>query len=216
MISCFSLVIFSVFLSPVKSLECYSCYVRPPPRSPFKEKPDFEPLCSKFDGSEKFIVNCTQSTFCMTRTYKLHLRQGKSVVITERGCAKQVYQYQALERGKWKTITTIMEETYTSGCVKDSDWAEHRATDTEYCYCQEDRCNNNTGVEEEEPIRSDYQDNFIESHGLQIASQGIEEINFYNVTSQSHNNSAKSSGQTFNLGSSLLIPFAIMVLLTIL
>ena len=96
---------------------------------------------------------------------------GKSVVITERGCAKQVYQYQALERGKWKTITTIMEETYTSGCVKDSDWAEHRATDTEYCYCQEDRCNNNTGVEEEEPIRSDYQDNFIESHGLQVTSK---------------------------------------------
>ena len=76
------------------------------------------------------------------------------MVITERGCAKQVYQYQALERGKWKTITTIMEETYTSGCLKDSDWAEHLATDTEYCYCDHSRCNDDTllaqGQEKEE------------------------------------------------------------------
>ena len=83
-----------------------------------------------------------------------------------------MYQYQALERGKWKTITTIMEETYTAGCVRDSDWAEHRATDTEYCYCDKERCNDNSllGEEEEEegPIRSDYQDNLIESNGLQV------------------------------------------------
>ena len=96
------------------------------------------------------------------------------MVITERGCAKQVYQYQALERGKWKTITTIMEETYTSGCVRDSDWAEHLATDTEYCYCDHSRCNDdsllNQGEEggEGSPLRSDYQDNFIESNGLQV------------------------------------------------
>ena len=102
---------------------------------------------------------------------------GKSVVITERGCAKQVYQYQALERGKWKTITTIMEETYTSGCLKDSDWASHLATDTEYCYCDHARCNDDTllaqGQEKEEeegesPLRSDYQHNFIESNGLKV------------------------------------------------
>ena len=101
------------------------------------------------------------------------------MVITERGCAKQVYQYQALERGKWKTITTIMEETYTSGCVRDSDWAEHLATDTEYCYCDHNRCNDdsllNQGEEGEEvgeggPLRSDYQHNFIESNGLQVGA----------------------------------------------
>ena len=147
------------------------------------------------------MVNCTQSTFCMTRTYRLHLRRGersselqvgcisdildnsgKSVVITERGCAQQVYQYQALERGKWKTITTILEETYTAGCVKDSEWAEHRATDTEYCYCHQDRCNDvtNQEVEEEEgPIRSDYQDNFIESHGLQVNHIKIPNILYF-------------------------------------
>ena len=45
-------------------------------RSPFAPAPEFEPLCSRFDGSDNFLMNCTQSTFCMTRTYRLHLRQG--------------------------------------------------------------------------------------------------------------------------------------------
>ena len=112
------------------------------------------------------------------------------MVITERGCAKQVYQYQALERGKWKTITTIMEETYTSGCVRDSDWAEHLATDTEYCYCDHNRCNDDRllaqGEEEEgeeegeegSPLRSDYQHNFIESNGLQVLVSDISNPTF--------------------------------------
>ena len=38
---------------------------------------------------------------------------GAPVVIRERGCAKQVYSYQDLERGQWRTVTTVMEETYT-------------------------------------------------------------------------------------------------------
>ena len=83
----------------VYTLECFHCYVKPPPRyklvtfklsinpwkhclhiyiyrSPFEPAPEFEPLCSRFDGSDSFLVNCTQSTFCMTRTYRLQLRQG--------------------------------------------------------------------------------------------------------------------------------------------
>ena len=46
-------------------------------RSPFAPAPEFEPLCSQFDGSDNFLVNCSQSTFCMTRTYRLQLRQGE-------------------------------------------------------------------------------------------------------------------------------------------
>ena len=33
---------------------------------------------------------------------------SNSVVIVERGCAKQAYEHQALVRGKWRTIVTIM------------------------------------------------------------------------------------------------------------
>ena len=151
------------------------------------------------------------------------------MVITERGCARQVYQYQALERGKWKTITTIMEETYTSGCVKDSDWAEHMATDTEYCYCDHNRCNDDSLLaqadqdeEEEDPLRSDYQDNLLESNGLQVgddisvrkvyislspqlASHGIEEKNFYNLTSQNKSSQTSCHSKTF-------LPFLLIIL----
>ena len=61
------------------------------------------------------------------------------VTIQERGCAHQVYTYQNLDRGQWRTVTTILEDTYTPGCIKDREWAEHLATDTEWCYCDTDR-----------------------------------------------------------------------------
>ena len=61
----------------VSSIECFQCYVKSPPRSPLAPAPEFEPLCSLFDGSDDFLVNCTQSTFCMTRTYRLHHRLGR-------------------------------------------------------------------------------------------------------------------------------------------
>ena len=52
-------------------------------RSPFAPAPEFEPLCSQFDGSDNFLVNCSQSTFCMTRTYRLQLRQGEGWRVTQ-------------------------------------------------------------------------------------------------------------------------------------
>ena len=45
---------------------------------------------------------------------------GAPVVIRERGCAKQVYSYQDLERGQWRTVTTVMEETYTRSLLRAS------------------------------------------------------------------------------------------------
>merc|ERR1711936_1190300 len=47
----------------------------------------------------------------------------------------------ALVRGKWRTVTTVLEEVYTSGCLTDREWAGPLSSDTEYCYCQEDKCN---------------------------------------------------------------------------
>ncbi len=34
-------------------------------------------LCSEFDGSERFLVNCSLSTFCKTRTFSLKHSQCK-------------------------------------------------------------------------------------------------------------------------------------------
>ena len=32
-------------------------------------------------------------------------------------------------------------QVYTSGCLTDREWAGPLSSDTEYCYCQEDKCN---------------------------------------------------------------------------
>jgi len=131
------------FPSDLSGLLCHSCVVKPPPRAP--GTPLSRPaLCSQFDGSDRFVVNCSQSTFCQTRTYRFYHKQGTGkgeVVIVERGCAQQSYQHQALVRGKWTTVTTVLEEVYTSGCLTDREWAGPLSSDTEYCYCKEDRCN---------------------------------------------------------------------------
>lgn len=61
------------------------------------------------------------------------------MVIRERGCAKQVYSYQSLERGQWRTVTSVVEETYSPGCLEDTEWAGQLATQTQWCYCDTDR-----------------------------------------------------------------------------
>jgi len=131
------------FPSDSLGLLCHSCVVKAPPRAP--GTPLSTPaLCSQFDGSDRFVVNCSQSTFCQTRTYRFYHKQGTGrgeVVIVERGCAQQSYQHQALVRGKWRTVTTVLEEVYTSGCLTDREWAGPLSSDTEYCYCKEDKCN---------------------------------------------------------------------------
>merc|ERR1711953_135864 len=145
--------------SDLLGLLCHSCVVKPPPRAP-GSAPSEPALCSQFDGSDRFVVNCSQSTFCQTRTYRFHHKQGKEmgeVVIVERGCAQQSYQHQALVRGKWRTVTTVLEEVYTSGCMTDREWAGPLSSDTEYCYCQEDKCNGQMQgdtVADEEPRKA--------------------------------------------------------------
>jgi len=134
------------------AIECYSCYVKPPPRAPGSPMPDFDRLCSAFDQSDQYVVNCTQSTLCVTRTFTLEHRQESkvsSIMIVERGCAMQAYEHQALVRGKWRTIIDIMEEAYQTGCVTDREWAGSLASDTEYCYCDTDRCNEKMGRAQE-------------------------------------------------------------------
>ena len=39
----------------------------------------------------------------------------------------------------WSTIPPT--QVYTSGCLTDREWAGPLSSDTEYCYCQEDKCN---------------------------------------------------------------------------
>jgi len=147
-----AIVLTTLFFQGSAAIECYSCYVKSPPRAPGSSPPIFERLCSRFDQSDQYLVNCTHSTLCMTRTFTLQHRQEFSsdrVVIIERGCAMQAYEHQALVRGKWRTIINIMEEAYSPGCVTDREWAGSLASDTEYCYCDQDRCNDKMADEEQ-------------------------------------------------------------------
>jgi len=53
-------------------------------------------------------------------------------------------------------------QVYTSGCLTDREWAGPLSSDTEYCYCQEDRCNGQLQgdtVAEEETIKANNTDN---------------------------------------------------------
>lgn len=51
-------------------------------------------LCSKFDESRDFIVDCPYSTMCMKRIFKLPLVNKKQIETITRGCANQRYTEQ--------------------------------------------------------------------------------------------------------------------------
>ncbi|GLH03965.1 Uncharacterized protein GBIM_09775 [Gryllus bimaculatus] len=54
------------------ALSCYKCTVLPPPHS----SNETARLCSHFDGSARFQVDCPYSTFCLKRTFELPLGKG--------------------------------------------------------------------------------------------------------------------------------------------
>ena len=138
-------------------------------------------------------MNCSQSTFCQTRTYRFYHKQG-----TERGevfpsfkilllfvlrmsrrmfpggdCGTRVCptvlptssasqgemedSHHSSGRGAQRNICYVIScrkisllddwsiippaQVYTSGCLTDREWAGPLSSDTEYCYCQEDKCN---------------------------------------------------------------------------
>merc|ERR1712126_557800 len=49
-------------------------------------------------------------------------------------------------------VTTVQEEVYTPGCMTDRDWAGPLSSDTEYCYCDQDRCNDRNQVSKLEAL----------------------------------------------------------------
>ena len=78
-----------------EAVRCFSCTVKTPSRrkmvkaaeiggenatgalaSSDHKIPTAKRLCSKFDGSERFAVDCPLSTLCKTRTFHLHTHTG--------------------------------------------------------------------------------------------------------------------------------------------
>lgn len=144
----------------VEAVRCFSCTVKPPSRRKMAEEEaglignnngenrtravkSGQRLCSKFDGSERFVVECPLSTLCKTRMFHLHTHTD-SHRVTMRGCAKQDFSYQVYneaERG-WDTVTEIKESIYPEGCFFSAGQTHGlRRHETEYCFCRGDLCN---------------------------------------------------------------------------
>lgn len=74
------------------AIKCYECTVIPQRRS----NETAEKLCSKFEETDYFEVNCPYSTMCKKRTYRLKLLNGEEQETTERSCANQRHEYMVL------------------------------------------------------------------------------------------------------------------------
>lgn len=71
------------------AIKCYECTVIPQR----KVNETAEKLCSKFEETDYFEVNCPYSTMCKKRIYRLSLQNGEEQVTIERSCASQKYDY---------------------------------------------------------------------------------------------------------------------------
>lgn len=112
-------------------------------------------LCKDFDYSDKFIVDCPYSTFCVKKNTHAFISDGKCYVVyeihfpdifflvlingTERDCALQKLTTQKIREGKWHQAIEV-EEPYTEGCKINSDKGLRTAS-IEHCYCRGNLCN---------------------------------------------------------------------------
>lgn len=53
-------------------------------------------VCSKFDESDDFVIDCPYSTMCMKKVYRYKLMDGKTIETVSRDCAKQKYTHQVI------------------------------------------------------------------------------------------------------------------------
>lgn len=115
-------------------VKCFRCTVAPPNRYANNTKPQ---LCSKFDHSDYYTVDCPWSTMCVKRIFKLQLMKGEQET-TSRDCAQQKNTEQIYKNGNW-TKQHHIEEPYEEGC--------QTIDDSTYCFCRGSLCNSATQVE---------------------------------------------------------------------
>ncbi|KAL3271268.1 hypothetical protein HHI36_021759 [Cryptolaemus montrouzieri] len=94
-------------------------------------------LCSEFDYSERFIVDCPESTFCVKKIYQANIAGFLNG--TDRFCAFQKYETHKVVNGVWEP-RVIIEEPYTENCTVINDHGL-KTVWTEECYCKTDLCN---------------------------------------------------------------------------
>ncbi|XP_028157272.1 uncharacterized protein LOC114350607 [Ostrinia furnacalis] len=121
-----------------KSSQCVRCYKC----SPEKEfHTSTTRLCTHFDASDAYIVECNSSTMCFKKITTLQLGNGLTDVTrsVERGCAAQTWDGdQRKVNGKWRKVNEIYEP-YEESCKDHS--GDERPTKSTECYCRGDLCN---------------------------------------------------------------------------
>ncbi|XP_062554146.1 uncharacterized protein LOC134219429 [Armigeres subalbatus] len=116
-------------------VKCFRCTVAPPNRYAINSTKT--QLCSKFDHSDYYAVDCPWSTMCVKRVYKIQLMNREQETIS-RDCAQQKKTEQIYKNGNW-TKEHHIEEPYEEGC--------QTIDDTTYCFCRGSMCNAATKVE---------------------------------------------------------------------
>ncbi|XP_023017772.2 uncharacterized protein isoform X1 [Leptinotarsa decemlineata] len=115
------------------SIRCYKCLAA----RPFYYTDETVLLCENFDYSDKFIVDCPYSTFCMKTLTSAKI----SGVIngTDRDCANQKQVIQKYYDRDWHKEIHV-EYPYQPGCTVVDDKGA-RTSSIEHCYCNSDLCN---------------------------------------------------------------------------
>ncbi|XP_058061574.1 uncharacterized protein LOC131211912 isoform X1 [Anopheles bellator] len=129
------LLIFITEFNGVSAIKCYRCTVAPPSRHQNNTKTQ---LCSKFDESDYYTVDCPWSTMCVKRIFKLQLLKAEQETVS-RDCAQQKNTEQVYKSGAWTPEHNI-EEPYTEGC--------QTIDDSTYCFCRGSYCNSATTTSE--------------------------------------------------------------------
>lgn len=137
------------------AIKCYECTVHP---KRTQNGTNYERLCSKFEETKHFEIDCPYSTMCKKRLYRYQLI-NKVQESVERGCADQKNDSMVRQTSKFVKIATFnpnlpqnyvknkwvkevtVDEPYAEGCTRNKD------DGSEYCHCRGDLCNSATKID---------------------------------------------------------------------
>ncbi|XP_023035869.1 uncharacterized protein LOC111519406 [Drosophila willistoni] len=119
-------------------LQCYKCSVTVE-RYVIDNRTIVTPLCSKFEESSQYMVDCPYSTMCLKTISALHLQNGQKQETVTRGCAQQKNTTQIFRNKQWEQEHSV-QEVYEEGCteIKTNNLAGSTKT---HCYCRGELCN---------------------------------------------------------------------------
>lgn len=153
---------FSVNCSEREVLLCYKCSVTV--EKYFVDNATIiTPLCSKFEQSSAYVIQCPYSTMCLKTISTLHLQNGQEQETITRGCAQQKNTTQVNWQSEYKVHFEIYEitinilvlqvfrnrqweqehlvqEVYKEECteIQSNNFAGSKIV---HCYCRGELCN---------------------------------------------------------------------------